>query len=100
MQKLSTKGAGLAAWLISVCGWLLCAGMCLTLTIALEVYPYAYEVFFPAILLILFCNILVFLFIVSRWGPALSRLWRAVARVCVGEAIILAGMYGLGRFCM
>lgn len=87
-------------WLISVAGWLACAGLCLWLTLELEAYPYAYDMFFPAVLLILFCNILVFLFIVSRWGQDLGRLAGSVARVCLAEAIILAGMYGLGRYCM
>lgn len=94
------KRPGWLAWLVCVLGWLVCAGFCLWLTIALEAYPYAYDIFFPAILLILFCNILLFLFIATRWAPSVSRLCGAVARLCIGEAIILAGMYGLGRFCM
>ena len=94
------KQAGWLAWLVCVAGWVLCAGFCLWLTIELEAWPYAYDVFFPAILLILFCNILLFLFIATRWGKSLSRLLAAVARLCAGEAIILAGMYCLGRFCM
>lgn len=94
------KNAGFVAWLICVAGWLICAGLCLWLTIALEAYPYAYEVFFPAVLLILFCNILVFLFIATRWGADIRRLGGSVIRVCLGEGVILAGMYGLGRYCM
>ena len=94
------RQTGWLAWLVCVAGWLLCAGFCLWLSIALEAWPYAYDVFFPAILLILFCNILLFLFIATRWGKSLKRLLTAVARLCAGEAIILAGMYCLGRFCM
>lgn len=87
-------------WLVSILGWLVCAGLCLWLTIALEAYPYAYDLFFPAILLILFCNILLFLFIATRWGGQPGKLCVSVLRLCMGEAIILAGMYALGRFTM
>lgn len=104
MQEESLKEVisrpGWLAWLVCVLGWLVCAGLCLWLTIALEAYPAAYDMFFPAILLILFCNILLFLFIATRWAPAIGRLCGAVLRLCVGEAIILAGMYALGRYCM
>lgn len=92
--------AGFAAWAVSVAGWLVCAAMCLWLTIALEVYPAAYDIFFPAILLILFSNILVFLFVTTRWAANLRRLAGSVVRVCVGEGIILAGMFGMGKYLM
>lgn len=91
---------GIAAWFICVCGWLACAGMCLWLTIALEAYPYAYDMFFPAVLLILFCNILVYLFIATRWALDLRRLAGSVLRVCAGEGLILAGMFAMGKYCM
>lgn len=97
---LSFGHVGLAAWFICVAGWLICAGLCLWLTIELEAYPYAYDMFFPAVLLILFCNILVFLFIATRWAMDFRKLSGSVIRVCVGEAIILAGMYALGKYCM
>lgn len=99
-QISAGRRPGLVAWLVCVAGWLLCAALCLGLTILLEAYPYAYDLFFPAILLILFCNILLFLFIAARWGLILSKLCGAVLRLCAGEAIILAGMYVLGRYCM
>lgn len=83
-----------------IAGWLACAGMCLWLTLELEAYPYAYDMFFPVILLILFCNIFLFLFIAARWAAQASRLYGSVARLCAAEAIILAGMYGAGRWCM
>lgn len=97
-DKSTPPRPGFWAWLVCVAGWLLCAGLCLWLTIALEAYPYAYDLFFPAILLILFCNILLFLFIATRWAKSLEKLCGAVLRLCAGEAILLAGMYGLGRF--
>lgn len=89
---------GFMAWLFCVAGWLICAGLCLWLTISLEAYPYAYEMLFPAVLLILFCNILVFLFIATRWAQDIRRLAGSVVRVCAGEAIILAGMYAIGMY--
>ncbi|MDE5832556.1 MAG: hypothetical protein K2H64_06165 [Desulfovibrio sp.] len=86
------------AWLSVVCGWLACAFCCLVLTVELEVYPQAYATLFPAILIILFGNIFVFLFIVNRWGSSSRALLSAVIRVCAGEALLLAGLYCLGRF--
>ena len=92
------KATGWLSWAVAVAGWLICAGLCLWLTIALEAWPYAYEVFFPAILLILFCNILVFLFVATRWGSQTRRLFGAVVRVCVGEGLLLLLMYAAGRY--
>ncbi len=94
------KNSGWLGWLICVAGWLACAGLCLWLTIALEAYPAAYEVFFPAILLILFCNILLFLFVATRWAHDLKRMASSVLRLCIGEGILLAGIYALGRYLM
>lgn len=91
---------GLLAWLAAVCGWLLCAALCLWALLELERWPYGYEVFFPAILLILFCNILLFLFVAGRWGSNARRLALSVGRICLGEAILLGGMCALARFCM
>ncbi len=96
----AARPTGFVAWVVCVAGWLICAGLCLWLTIALEAYPYAYEMFFPAVLLILFCNILVYLFVATHWANDIRRLLGSVIRVCIGEAIILAGMYALGRYCM
>ncbi|MBD5626622.1 MAG: hypothetical protein HDQ90_03900 [Desulfovibrio sp.] len=92
------RPTGWLSWVVAVAGWLICAGFCLWLTIALEAWPYAYEVFFPAILLILFCNILVFLFVATRWASQTRRLFGAVARVCVGEGLLLLLMYAAGRY--
>lgn len=92
------QGNGLLAWLVCVLGWVLCAAMCLALTIELENWPQAYDMLFPAILLILFCNILVFLFVASRWGRGKKSLFGSVARVCIGEGLLLGGLYLLGRF--
>ena len=89
---------GWLSWAVAVAGWLVCAGLCLWLSIALEAWPYAYEVFFPAILLILFCNILVFLFVATRWASLTRRLFGAVARVCIGEGLLLLLMYAAGRY--
>lgn len=89
---------GILRWLISVAGWLACAAMCLWLTIELEAYPAAYDMFFPAVLLILFCNILLFLFVATRWATQTGKLASSVIRLCIAEALLLAGMYALGRF--
>ena len=89
---------GWLSWAVAVAGWLICAILCLWLTIALEAWPYAYEVFFPAIVLILFCNILVFLFVATRWAGVPRRLLGSVARVCVGEGLLLLLMYAAGRY--
>lgn len=85
-------------WLISVLGWLVCASFCLLLTINLESWPDAYDILFPAVLLMLFGNIFVFLFLASRYGTQPARLGAAVARLCLGEGLLLAGLYVLGRF--
>lgn len=98
LQRLVPRGW--LSWVTAVFGWLLCAAMCLWLTIELEAWPYAYEMFFPAVLLILFCNIFLFLFVAGRWGADAGRLAGSAARICIGEAILLAGMYCLARFCM
>ncbi len=97
-QKTPGKRPGFLEWLICVAGWLVCAGLCLWASILLEAYPSAYDLFSPAILLILFCNLLLFLFIAVRWASSLSRLCGSVVRLCVGEALILAIMYGVGRY--
>ena len=46
--------------IIAVCGWLVCAAMCLWLTISLEGYPRAYSLAYPAAMAVLFSNIFVF----------------------------------------
>ena len=92
------KATGWLSWAVAVAGWLICAGLCLWLTIVLEAWPYAYEVFFPAIVLILFCNILVFLFVATRWARDTRRLFGSVARVCIGEGLLLLLMYAAGRY--
>lgn len=97
-QKAEGRRPGLLEWLICVAGWLACAGLCLWASIELEAYPAAYDLFSPAILLMLFCNLLLFLFIAVRWASSFSRLCGSVVRLCVGEALILAIMYGAGRY--
>lgn len=88
------------AWLFVVCGWLVCAFLCLALTVGLEPYPVAYDTLFPAILVILFGNIFVFIFLVNRWGSSLRALLGATIRLCVGEALLLVCLYCLGRFAL
>ena len=97
-QESVTKINNWMAWLAVVCGWLLCAFLCLALAIGLEPYPAAYDTLFPAILVILFGNIFVFFFLANRWGASLRALLGAIIRLCVGEAAILGGLYCLGRF--
>lgn len=97
-QETAVKRPDLLEWLICVAGWFICAGLCLWASIELEAFPAAYDLFYPAILLILFCNLALFLFIAVRWASSFSRLCGSVMRLCIGEAIILAAMYGAGRY--
>lgn len=99
-QKKGLQMPNFMAWFLCLCGWLACAGMCLWFTVEMEAYPAAYDMFFPAVLLILFCNILLFLFVASRWAQNLRRLAGSIARICIGEGFFLAGMYVIGRFLM
>lgn len=91
---------GWREWFAIVCGWLVCAAMCLGLTIGLEPWPAAYDTFYPVAILLLFGNVFLFLFIGSRWAANPVRLYGSVARLCVGEGLLLAGSYVLGRFIM
>lgn len=86
------------SWVWSVAGWLVCAFMCLWFMVELETWPNAYDLFFWAVILLLFGNIFMFLFVVTRWGLWPGRLLGAVARVCVGEGLILLCFYLVGRF--
>lgn len=89
---------GWLVWFGAVTGWLACAGLCLLASIGLEPWPYAYDMLFPVILLLLFGNVFVFLFIVTRWGAQPGRFFGSVGRVFLGEGLLLAGLYALGRF--
>lgn len=93
-----TLAKGWIVWVVAVSGWLVCAFFCLVLTVQLEEFPDAYETLFPAVVLMLFCNLFIFLHITSRWGRQLKKLVFSVIRVCVGEGLLLAGLYALGRF--
>lgn len=86
------------SWLFCVGGWLCCAFMCLWLMIELEAWPKAYDMFFWVIILILFCNIFLFLFISSRAGRTAKQLFYAVLKLCAGEGLVLLVLYLLGRF--
>lgn len=98
-EKKSSPGAGLLLnYAIVTAGWLACAVLCLALYIKLEAFPKAYEVFFPAILLMLFGNIFIFLFIASRWSKDTKRLASSVLSLCAGEALFIAGIYCLSAF--
>ena len=97
MSSLSS-GSGWRGWLIVVCGWLACAFLCLALTVGLEAYPAAYDSLFPFVLLLLFGNVFAFLFVINRRGDSLARVGGAVLRLCVGEALLLAGLYCLGKY--
>ena len=72
----------------------------LWLMVELESWPNAYDMFFWAIILILFCNIFLFLFVSSRAGRTARQLFYAVLRLCVGEGLVLLIFYLLGRFAM
>lgn len=99
-KNTDTKKRSWLEWLAMVLGWLFCAGCCLALTIALEPYAQAYDTFLPAVILLLFCNIFVFLFVGSRWAAQPARLYGSVARICLGELLLLAGMFAVGRYAM
>ena len=64
--------------IIAVCGWLVCAAMCLWLTISLEGYPRAYSLAYPA--------------------GDVRRLLPAVIRVCFGEGTMLLLVWLWGRY--
>lgn len=85
-------------WFILVAGWLTCAAFCLLCSIGLEPYPFAYETFFPAIVILLFCNIFVFFFISSRWRGQLKRIAGSTVRIVIGEGLLLAGIFLLGKY--
>lgn len=91
---------GWSEWLAIVFGWLVCAALCLALSVLLESFPAAYDTFLPAIILLLFANIFVFMFIGSRWAGQPVRLYGSVLRICIGEGLLLAGLYVLARFAM
>lgn len=96
-MELDTKKTCLS-WSISVGGWLICAGLCLGLTIALEYYPVAYDIFFPAIIIILFGNIFIFIFVSGRWGANTKNLLFSTLRICIGEFLILTLFYLIGKY--
>ena len=83
---------------IAVCGWLVCAAMCLWLTISLEGYPKAYSLAYPAAMAVLFSNIFVFIFTSSRCAGDVRRLLPAVIRVCFGEGTMLLLVWLWGRY--
>lgn len=88
----------LSSSLAALFGWLVCAGLCLACAIQLENFPQGYDVFLPAIILVLFCNIFVFLFISSRWAKFPKKLWASVIRVCAGEALFLIGIWAISKY--
>lgn len=98
-EKDSAK-KGVLIWLGAVLGWLVCAGICLLTSIGLETYPDAYDMLFPAVLLMLFGNVFVFLFIISRWGNQAAKFFGSIIRICVGEGLLLAGLYALGKYAL
>ncbi|MFR7887506.1 MAG: hypothetical protein ACLU4B_03385 [Bilophila wadsworthia] len=65
-----------------------CAAMSF-LTVSLEGRPRAYNFVLPAVIAILFSNIVVFLFMSSRFGEHAGILFRAVSRVCMAEGVLL-----------
>ena len=74
---------------IAVCGWLVCAAMCLWLTISLEGYPKAYSLAYPAAMAVLFS---------SRCAGDVRRLLPAVIRVCFCEGTMLLLVWLWGRY--
>ncbi|WP_291433360.1 hypothetical protein [Desulfovibrio sp.] len=98
MKQEKISSTGWLSWLIAVGGWLTCAAMCLFLTVSLEGWPKAYNFALPAVIAILFSNIVVFLFMSSRFGEHAGILFRAVSRVCVAEGVLLLLLYAGGRF--
>lgn len=85
------------SWAASVAGWLVCAALCLLLAIDLENRS-AYEIFYPVVILLLFANVFLFLFVAMRWGALPRRLFDSIARICIGEGLLLLMMDILGRY--
>ena len=98
MENSKQPSTGGVAWLIGGGGGLICAAMCLFLTVSLEGRPKAYNFVLPAVVAILFSNIVVFLFMSSRFGEHAGILFRAVSRVCMAEGVLLLLLYAGGRF--
>ena len=84
--------------IIAVCGWLVCAAMCLWLTISLEGYPRAYSLAYPAATAVLFSNIFGFIFSSSPCAGDVRRLLPAGIRVCFGEGTMLLLVWLWGRY--
>ena len=100
MDEIAKKneGRGWREWFALVAGWLACAAACLYASILLEPFPAVYDTFFPFIILLLFGNIFVFFFIASRWNGQPRRLYNSVIRIFLGESLLLAGIFFLGKY--
>lgn len=82
-------------YLTAVAGWLACAFMGLGLMVALEARPEAWQTALYLVLFVLFANIVVFLFVTSRYSGEFLRHALAVLAVCIVEAVFFACMYYL-----
>lgn len=88
----------LLSWLLCVSGWLFCALMGLGVTVLMKEWPRAHNVFFWAVVGIMFCNALLFLSIPYRWNESDRQLVRAVAIICFAEALVFGIFYLTARF--
>lgn len=94
---MKAASAGWVAWACMLLGWLLCAAFCLLLTTGLEAWPAAYDTIFPAAILLLFGNVLLFVFLGLRHGRSSWALMRAVLALCVAEGLLIWLLYLTGR---
>lgn len=95
MEEKTGKGPWLLRYLTAVAGWLACAFMGLALMVGLEARPEDWQSALYLVLLVLFANIVVFLFVTSRYSNSFSRHALAVLVVCIAEAVFFACMYYL-----
>lgn len=98
MQKSSQKTSWVGCMLTAVSGWLLCAAMCLWLTVSLEGYPEAYGYALPVALVVLFGNIFAYIFVSVRCASRLQCLLPRVVGICLGEGALLLLVYLWGKY--
>lgn len=88
----------LFSWVICVGAWLFCAFIGLWLVVELEAWPKAYNVFFWAVIAVLFCNALLFLAIPYRWSESDRQILKVVSIICVAETLVFGAFYLVARF--
>lgn len=97
-KKIPTARGLVLGSIMAVSGWLICAALCLFLTIRLEAWPQAYDMALPAVLGVMFGNLAVFVFVPLRLKDDMKILFRAVVRICVVEGLLLLALYFAAKY--